>query len=368
MAVSEQARSVALAHDYLLVMRGAERTFAAMADCYPQAPIYTLLYDERTTGERFAGHPITTSRLQRLGIRQEGFRRLLPLFPAAAERLPVGEHDVVVSSSSAFAHGVRHRADAVHVCYCHSPFRYAWFEQERALRETPRPLHWALRGALARSRRWDRRAATRVTRYIANSELSKERIARYLERDSVVIHPPVEIERFSVGTPQDRFLIVCELVRHKRVDVALRAARRAGRKVRVVGVGPELERLRAEFSDTAEFLGRVDDGPLAELHREALATIVPNVEEFGIVAVEAQASGRPVLAVDAGGTRETVVDGETGVLVPPDDEDALAEAMRETDWTAFSPARARAQAERFSTAVFQRRLVAEVDRVVAAGR
>jgi glycosyltransferase involved in cell wall biosynthesis len=366
MPAAPSASSVALAHDYLLVLRGAERTFAAMADCYPQAPIYTLLYDEQATRGRFADHTVRTSYLQRLGIRQSGFRRLLPLFPDAVERLPVGQHDLVVSSSSAFAHGVRHAPDAVHVCYCHTPFRYAWVEEERALRETPRLLHGALRRTLARSRRWDRRVATRVTHYVANSELSRERIARYLGRESTIVHPPVEVERFSIGTPQDRFLIVCELVRHKQVDVALEAARRAGRRVRVVGVGPELERLRTRFSGTAEFLGRVDDVQLATLHQEALATIVPNVEEFGIVAVEAQASGRPVLAVSAGGTRETVLDGVTGVLVPPGDEDALAEALRETDWTRFEPLRAREQAERFSTEVFKQRIVAEIDRVVSA--
>lgn len=370
-------RSVGLVHDYLLVMRGAERTFAAMADCFPAAPVYTLLYDETGTNRQFADRDVRTSYLQRLGIRQQGFRRLLPLYPHAVGRLPVHQHDLVVSSSSAFAHGARHRPDAMHVCYCHTPFRYAWFERERALGEVPRPLRPPLRTALAATRSWDRRAAARVTHYIANSELSRERIERYLGREATVVHPPVDVERFApaAGTtdtpaptpdPEDWFLIVCELVRHKQVDVALDAARRAGRRVKVVGTGPDLQRLRAMHAGTGEFLGRVDDATLTALHRRALATIVPNVEEFGIVAVEAQASGRPVVAADGGGARETVLDGVTGVLTAPGDVDALAEALAHTDWTRFDPAAARAQAQRFSAAAFRARLTGELGRLAGA--
>src|SRR4051794_25135921 len=165
----------ALAHDYLLVLRGAERTFAAMADLWPAAPIYTLLYDDQVVGRRFAGHQITTSALQRLHTRQGSFRALLPLYPAAAERLPVAEHDVVLSSSSAFAHGIRPAPGAAHICYCHSPFRYAWHERDRAAREVRAPLRPALRAALRRNRRWDEDASRRVTTYVANSTLTRQR-------------------------------------------------------------------------------------------------------------------------------------------------------------------------------------------------
>ena len=153
-----------LVHDYLLVLRGAERTFAAMAEVWPEAPVATLLYDADGTGDRLAGHDVRTSPLQRLGVAQSGFRRLLPLFPRAAERLPVDDADLVVSSSSAFAHGVRPRQGVTHVCYCHSPFRYAWHERERALQEAPRLLRPAVRRTLARVRRWDVAAAPRSAR------------------------------------------------------------------------------------------------------------------------------------------------------------------------------------------------------------
>jgi glycosyltransferase involved in cell wall biosynthesis len=356
--------SVGLAHDYLLVMRGAERTFAAMADLAPDAPIYTLLYDRDGTGGRFEGHRVVSSGLQRLGVTQRRFRSLLPLLPAAAARLPAGGHDLVVSSSSAFAHGVP-TGDAVHVCYCHTPFRYAWFERARALAEVPRPLRPVLAATLAGIRRRDRRIAHRVTRYVANSRICQERIRRFWDRDAAIVHPPVEVERFSVAEPEDFFLTVGEVTAHKRIASALEAATSAGRRVVVVGDGPELPRLRARFGDRHDFRGRLSDGELEELYPRALALIVPNVEEFGIAAVEAQAAGRPVLGVDAGGLRETVVAGETGVLVPEGDTEALAEALRETDFSRFDPARARANAERFSPAAFQERLRAEVDQALA---
>src|SRR5215207_2150746 len=308
---------VGLVHDYLLVMRGAERTFAAIADCFPDAPIYTLLYDPVGTSGAFNGRQVRTSYLQRLGGDQRSFRRLLPLLPRAAERLPVQEHDLVISSSSAFAHAVRARPGGVHVCYCHSPFRYAWFERERAEQELPRPLRPPLRAALDYVRRRDLAASRRVSHYIANSEATRQRIERYWGREATVVHPPVDVHRFSLAEPEDYLLAVTELVPHKRVDVALEAGRRAGLPLKVVGTGPELERLRARHGDNAEFLGRVDDDELARLYSRALALVVANVEEFGIAAVEAQAAGRPVVAPAAGGTLETVVSGKTGVLVPP---------------------------------------------------
>jgi glycosyltransferase involved in cell wall biosynthesis len=354
-------------HDYLLVMRGAERTFAAMADLYSSAPIFTLLYDEQGTDRRFAGHAIATSPLQRLGAGQSSFRRLLALYPWAVQRLRLPACEVVLSSSSAFAHGVRAPPGAVHICYCYTPFRYAWYEQERALREVPAPLRALLRHQLARIRRWDLSASTRVDDYIAISELSRERIKRYYGRESVVIHPPVETERFTPGEPGERLLVVSEIVRHKRLDVALEAARRARMGISVVGSGPDLPALRAAYPE-AEFLGRADDEMLAELYRSALAVVVPSVEEFGIVAVEAQASGRPVIAAAAGGATETVIDGQTGRLASPDDVESFMRAMQSIDALDFDPEQARSNAERFSVSAFKRRLSAHLERVLEGSR
>jgi glycosyltransferase involved in cell wall biosynthesis len=360
---SPPADRVSLAHDYLLVMRGAERTFAAIAELYAQAPIFTLLYDEEGTDRRFANRSITTSPLQRLGVGQSNFRRLLPLYPAAAERLRPQQSDVVLSSSSAFAHGLRAPAGAVHICYCYTPFRYAWDEQDFAFGEVSPLLRPLLRQQLRRIRRWDLAASRRVDAYIAISELGRERIKRCYGRDAAIVHPPVETHRFLPGTPGDSLLVVSELVRHKRVHVALEAARRARVPIRVVGSGPDHAALRAAYPE-AEFLGRASDEDLVELYASARAVIVPSMEEFGITAVEAQAAGRPVIAAAAGGALETVLDGRTGSLVKLDDVDAFARAIAGIEQLDFNSARACANAERFSVAAFQRRLATQVDRAV----
>ncbi|HEX3911280.1 MAG TPA: glycosyltransferase [Solirubrobacteraceae bacterium] len=358
-AAPSVAPRITLAHDYLLVMRGAERTFAAIADEYPQAPIFTLLYDEQGTGGRLAGRSITTSFLNRLGVAQGSFRRLLPLYPLAIERLRLPACEVVLSSSSAFAHGVRVPPGALHVCYCHAPFRYAWYEEARALAELRPPLRPLLRLQLRRMRRWDRAASVRVDDYVANSMLTRERIKRYYGRESTIIHPPVQTERFAIGEPGERLLVVSEIVAHKRVQVALEAARRARAPIDVVGSGPAYAELRAAYPE-AGFLGRVDDEQLASLYASARAVVVPSMEEFGITAVEAQAAGRPVIAAAAGGALETVRDGETGTLAELDDVESFRGAIEGLDRLEFDPADAVRNAEGFSVATFQGRIAAHV--------
>lgn len=343
-------------------MRGAERTFAEMSACWPEAPIYTLLYDS-DGASAFGDREVHSSYLQRLGVSQKGFRYLLPLFPRAVEHLPVEEYDVLVSSSSAFAHGIRPRPGAVHVCYCHSPFRYTWFEQGRALSECPKPARPLLRRTLRHLRSWDLAASKRVTHYVANSEITRDRISRIYGRDADVLHPPVLVERFSPGDPGDYLLFVGQIVRHKRVDVAIEAARLAGRRIKVVGSGPDLDGLRERYRDPGvEFLGSVSDPDLGGLYAGCAGLVVANVEEFGIAAVEAQASGRPVIAVDRGGVRETVLPGKTGLLVEGEDAESLAEAIRSADFDRFDPELIAAHAQRFSSDEFRRRFRLLVER------
>jgi glycosyltransferase involved in cell wall biosynthesis len=358
---SRRSPSVALVHDYLLVMRGAERTFAEVAACWPEASIYTLLYDSTGTEGRFAQRTVQASYAQRLGARQQNFRRLAPVFVHAVRHLPVSDHDLVISSSSAFAHGVRVGDRAQHVCYCHSPLRYAWHERSRTAEATPWFARPPLRWGLDRFRRWDLKISERVDHYIANSEITRSRIQEFYGRDAcAVVHPPVDVGRFSIEEPQDYFLTVGELASHKRVELALEAARRAGQKIKVVGAGPDEERLRTLYADCAQFVGRVSDAELAHLYAGALAFVMPNVEEFGIAAVEAQAAGRPVIAVGAGGALETVIDGETGVLVPPDDAAAIGEAMSQVDFRSFSAQAIRGHASQFSTESFRSKLSSAV--------
>ncbi|MBV8955754.1 MAG: glycosyltransferase [Solirubrobacterales bacterium] len=346
---------LALAHDYLLVLRGAERTFAAMADLWPAAPIFTLLYDAAGTQYRFADRRIHTSPLQHLRVRQRNFRSLLPVFPPAARRLALDGHDCILSSSSAFVHALRKPPGASHICYCHSPFRYAWHEEARALSEAPTVLRPALSLLLRRHRAFDRRAIADVDRFIANSQITRARIREFWGRDAVVVHPPVEIERFHIELPEDYVLFVGELVRHKRPELAIEAAAAARRPIKIVGTGPELVRLQRRYAGKAEFLGRVGDEELASLYARAAALVVPGVEEFGIAAVEAQAAGRPVIAADAGGVRETILPGRTGLLVGAPLREELARALRR-DLAGFDSSEIRRHASRFSKAHFQTRI------------
>ena len=354
MTGSEAVAQPVLVHDYLLVMRGAERTFVRMADIWPGAPIATLLYDHDVFGERLTGHPVRTSRLQRLGARQSTFKALLPAMPAAAARLPVAGHDLVVSSSSAFAHGVRPDPGAVHVCYCHAPFRYVWNERETGVAQVPRLVRPMMRRLLLQPiQRWDHLSAHDGTHYVANSRLTQQRIRDFWGLEADIVHPPVELHRFAPATPGDHLLFVGELLRHKQVEVALQAAREARIPLKVVGGGTDEPRLRAEYAGNAEFLGRVDDDELSALYASCRALIVPNVEEFGITAVEAQASGRPVLAADGGGARETVIEGRTGFFFPPGDATALAQILRSGELDRLSPDDAVKSAQRFSVQNFQ---------------
>jgi glycosyltransferase involved in cell wall biosynthesis len=220
---------------------------------------------------------------------------------------------------------------------------------------------------LAAMRRWDLAASRRVDRYVANSRLTQERIARYYGRESEIVHPPVDTARFQPGEPGEHLLIVSEIVRHKRLQVALEAARRARAPIRVAGSGPDHDALASAFPE-AEFLGRVDDRELERLYASARAVLVPSMEEFGITAVEAQASGRPVIAAAAGGALETVLDGRTGRLVPLDDVEAFRAAIEGLDGAGFDPAEAVQNAERFSVEAFRRGLDAQVAAALAARR
>ena len=358
--MTEEGRRIGLVHDYLLFLRGAERTFTRIAACWPEAPIHTIAYSQHDTEGRFAGRDIHTSFLQHFRVRRSTHRFFLPVYPRAVESLSLAGSNVIVSSSFGFAHGVKIPPGATHICYCHTPFRHCWHERERALRTVPAPARPMLGRTLDRIRRWDLETARNVTTYIANSELTKQRIGDWYERESEVIHPPVELERFTPGVAEDFFLFVGELVAHKRADIALEAARLAEKRIVVVGGGPELPRLKAKFGKTATFLGRIGDRELASVYARARALVMPNIEEFGIVAVEAQASGRPVLALGRGGARETVLDGRTGVLVEYEAVRDFAEAMREVDFDAFDPELARENATRFSSDVFRSSLQAVV--------
>lgn len=362
---SDAAR-VALVHDFLLDLRGAERVFGAICDMWPEADVYTAIYDEQGTEGRFAGRDVRTSFLQRLRPTSRTFRGLLPLYPYAIESLDLRGYDLVVSSSSAWAHGVIVDEGAVHVCYCHNPFRYAWNAREDTLAARGLLTRPALRAVLHRWRQWDWFAAQRVDSYVASSKLSQARIDRYYGRDAAIVHPPVQTARFEPGEVGDYHLVVSELMFHKRIEVAIEAFNRLGRRLVVVGDGPELRRLRRLAGPTIRFEGRVSDARVAQLMSGCVALVVTATEEFGIAAVEAQAAGRPVIAIAAGGPRETVVEGLTGAFYEHADAAELAAAVAGFDALAVDPADCRAQADRFDLAQFQRGLRNAVDEALGA--
>ncbi|HWV85236.1 MAG TPA: glycosyltransferase [Capillimicrobium sp.] len=355
-------RRVALIHDFLLDVRGAERTFAALADLYPQADLFTAVYDPRGTEGRFEHRNVNTSFLQRLRPTARTFRPLLPFYPYAMEALDLSGYDLVVSSSSAWAHGVIVDPDAVHVCYCHNPFRYAWNARDETLNERGALQRAALRVVFQRWRQWDWIAAQRVDRYIANSETTRRRIRRYFGRESDVVYPPVETSRFKPGPVSDFYVVLSELMPHKRIHLAIEAFNRLRLPLVVIGNGPDARRLRRLAGPTVSFTGRVSDERAAELLSAARALVVTATEEFGIAAVEAQAAGRPVIALAEGGVRETVQEGVTGTFYETADPDALAEAVAGFDALGADPAACVANADRFDVAHFRhgiRRVVAE---------
>jgi glycosyltransferase involved in cell wall biosynthesis len=366
--VQDTAPRVALVHDFLLDLRGAERVFLAMCDLWPRADIYTAVYDAEGTEGRFEDRDVHTSFLQRLRPTARTFRALLPLYPAAIESFDLSEYDLVVSSSSAWAHAVICDADTVHVSYCHNPFRYAWNDRDRTLAQRFDPVsRAALRHLFRRWRQWDWIAAQRVDRYLANSRSTQRRIHSYWGRESSVVYPPVDTDRFAPAEPGDSYLVLSELMRHKRIDLAVAAFNKLRLPLTVAGDGPEARRLRRMAGPTIRFTGRVSDEEAGRLFATCRALVVPSVEEFGIVAVEAQAAGRPVLAVQAGGTCETVVEGVTGHFWSGG-ADALAEAVNGFDPDSIDPAACVHNAERFARAAFQEALPREVDEALADTR
>ena len=359
---------IALVHDFLLDLRGAERVFAAICDTWPEADVFTAVYDERGTEGRFADRTIHTSFLQKLRPTSRTFRPLLPFYPHAVESFDLSGYDTVISSSSAWAHGVLVDPGAVHVCYCHNPFRYAWTEREPTLRARNPVVRPVLRGLLSQWRQWDWIAAQRVDRYVSNSRTTADRVRRYFGRESTVLHPPVELERFTLGPVGEHYVVLAELMPHKRIDVAVQAFTKLGLPLVVIGDGPEGRRLRRMAGPTVSFTGRISDERVAELLTSARALIVTACEEFGIAAVEALAAGRPVIALGAGGVRESVQTGVTGAFYEWNDPDALAATVLSFDALSVDPAACRAAAERFSTQRFKQQLAGIVAEATSGDR
>jgi glycosyltransferase involved in cell wall biosynthesis len=344
---------VALAHDWLTGMRGGEKVLEALCELYPDADIFTLLHTRGSTSPTIERHTIRTSFVQRLPMVEAKYRWYLPLFPAAVEQFDLDPYDLVISTSHCVVKSVIPRGGARHISYSHSPMRYAWDQFDAYFgpaRVGAFKSRWLYRPILAHLARWDAATARRVHRFVANSRYVAERIRRYYNRRATVVYPPVDTAFFQpdATAPGSHFLIVSALVPYKRLEIAVDACARLGAPLRIVGDGPMRGELERRAAANVEFLGWRSSGEIREEYRRAAAVLLPGEEDFGIVPVEAQACGRPVIALGRGGACETVIDGETGVLVAEPDANVFAAALDRAAKTRFDIGRLRASAERFA--------------------
>jgi len=356
---------LALVHDWLNQLGGAEDVLETLVEMFPHAPVYTSMYWREGMPEAYRAWDVRTTWMDRLPGIYRHHQPYLPLYPLAFSRLDLSGYDVVLSNKSGFCHGVR--ADgAVHICYCLTPTRYVWDFDAYAAREAIPPLlKVALRPLIAVLRRWDRRAAQGVDHFVAISREVQARIRRYYGRESAVIYPPVETARFRPSsTREDYYLIVSRLVPYKRIDLAVRAFNLLGLPLVIAGEGRDRESLESLAGPTVTFLGRVPDEDLPDLFARCRAFVLPGVEDFAIAPVQAQAAGRPVIAFGAGGALDTVVEGQTGTFFYAPTPEALADAVRAFDPEGVDPHACVQNAARFDVGVFKRELGRFVEEVL----
>ena len=360
---------IALVHDWLTGMRGGEKVFEVLCERYPTAEIFTLLHVRGSVSRTIERLPIHTSALQHFPAIHRYYRECLPLFPRLIERFDLHRFDLVISSSHCVAKSVIVGSTAVHLCYCHTPMRYAWDQFDAyfgpaRLGVVPSAV---MRRVTDRLARWDRETASRVHRYVTNSRYVARRISRYYNRDASVVYPPVDTVFFqpAESLPDDgHCLVVSALVPYKRIEVAIEACRLARVPLRIVGQGPErstLERAAAKSGGDVRFLGRLSDDGVRDEYRHASLVLMTGEEDFGIVPLEAQACGRPVVALARGGALESIVPDETGLLVDDDTPQAFADAIRRGLSASFNRRAIRQHAERFSRDRFGDEMTAIVD-------
>ena len=359
---------VALVHEYLNQFGGAERMLQVLCALYPRAPIYTLLYDRDATGGVFDGRIIKTSFLQNLPFAKKHHRVFPLLMPLAIEQFDFSDYDVVISVSASFAKGIITKPHTKHICYCLTPPRFLWDNSQKFVEEFgyPKLVKKFLPPFITYLRIWDKEASLRVDEFWSISDFIRGRIKKYYSRDSKIIHPPVNVEKFQASDDvKNYFLMVGRLVSYKRFDLAVEAFKQNGLPLKIVGIGPELNKLRSlaygnslsKASGNIEFLGLVSDEKLANLYSQAQACVFPQEEDFGIVPLESMASGRPVIAFSGGGAIETVVKNKTGIFFNEQTSESLGAAVEGFYNRDFNPKDCREQAEKFDIKVFKDKIL-----------
>lgn len=356
---------LALVHDWLNQIGGAEDVLDHLVRFYPGAPVYTSMYAPDLMPAHYRNWDIRSTWMDRLPGIHRAHQRYLPLYPLTWARTDLSGYDVVLSNKSGFCHGVRTGPHTLHVCYCLAPTRYIWNLDGYLAREGfGAPVRLAARLVARLYRRWDYAAAQRVTHLIAISTEIQQRIRRYYHRESALIYPPVEAaERFTpVQQVGDYYLALSRLIPYKRIDLAVEACTRLGLPLLVAGKGRDRARLESLAGPTVQFLGFVPDDDLPDLFARCKAFIFPGLEDFGIVPVQAQAAGRPVIAFKGGGALDTVIPGRTGEFFTEPTVESLMATLRAFDASRYDPAAIRAHALRFDSAVFERAITTFVER------
>jgi glycosyltransferase involved in cell wall biosynthesis len=350
---------VALIHDWLNQIGGAESVLESLVRVFSGAPVFTSMYAPDAMPPQYREWAIHTTFMQRLPGVTTHHQAYLPVYPLAFSTVNLAGYDLVLSNKSGFCHGVPCPPGAIHVCYCLTPTRFLWqYEVYRVREHINRGLDLLLKPIVGLLRRWDYAAAQRVHHFIAISSEIQERIRRFYNRESVILYPPVDVTRFRPGpeTPGDYFLTGGRLIPYKRVDLVVQACSRLGLKLLVYGDGRDRPALEQLAGPSVTFVGRVSWDELARLFQGARAYVFPGLEDFGIAPVEAQAAGRPVIAFAGGGALDTVAPGQTGEFFTEQSVESLAAALTSFDRSRYDPAVCRANAERFSTERFEREL------------
>lgn len=365
---------IALVHDFLLKLGGAERVLKVLSEMFEDAPIYTLLYDEEKIGKVFGPERVKTSFLQKYpGFLRKRHRLFTHLMPRAIEEFDLEGYDLVISSNSAFSHGIITGTNCRHICYCHSPMRYAWdyaneYQSDNKIEGVKKLFYGFLIKYL---REWDQVAADRPDKYLANSLTVQQRIKKYYKVDSDIVYPPADTDKFKTSKNRENFfLIVSTLTPYKRIDLAVQLFNKIGRKLVIIGDGPQRAYLQRMAGDNIDFLGFKDDATVKEYLENCRALIFPGEEDFGIAPIEAMACGKPVLAFGKGGVTETVVTGKTGEFFFEQNVEAMEDGLARLIYNEkfYMAQTIRNHSLQFSREVFEKKIRQQTRACLAAGR